>query len=102
MDYISGDFPEMTTTLSTKGQVVIPRKLREACGLEPGAKLRVKPLKGGGMTLRPEGAKPRPSDALLGLLPRKKRKSLSARDMDRAIMKAVRESDARTKSPVKQ
>lgn len=43
------------TTLSTKGQVVIPKALREACGWQPGISLTVEAVPQG-LLLRP--AKP--------------------------------------------
>lgn len=39
-------------TVSTKGQIVIPKKVREILGLRPGAKVSVR-LKGDEITLRP-------------------------------------------------
>ena len=51
-----------TTTLSTKYQLVIPRRIRERMGLVPGAKLTVLD-KGGVIVLVPE----RPLRSLRGL-----------------------------------
>ncbi len=42
----------MTITLSSKCQVVIPRRFRRRLGLEPGLKLEVS-LKDGGVLMRP-------------------------------------------------
>jgi AbrB family looped-hinge helix DNA binding protein len=46
-----------TTTLSSKGQLVIPTALRRALRLEPGDRLRVS-LQDGRLVLEPEQAQP--------------------------------------------
>ncbi len=50
-------------TVSTKGQIVIPKEVRESLGLRPGAKIDVK-LKGDEITLKP--MKENISDKLYG------------------------------------
>jgi antitoxin PrlF len=40
------------TSLSTKGQIIIPKSIREALGLRPGVKIIVE-LEGDGVILRP-------------------------------------------------
>ncbi|MGH8018917.1 MAG: AbrB/MazE/SpoVT family DNA-binding domain-containing protein [Opitutaceae bacterium] len=47
----------MTTTVSTKGQIVIPRSARQKLGIRPGDKLSTKIVEGS-LVLRPVG-KPR-------------------------------------------
>lgn len=42
----------MAVTLSTKGQIVIPKRIREALGLRPGAKFVIE-LEGDRLILRP-------------------------------------------------
>jgi AbrB family looped-hinge helix DNA binding protein len=42
-----------TTTLSSKGQVIIPKPLREALHWEPGQQLEVIGVDGGGILLKP-------------------------------------------------
>ena len=51
-----------TVTLSTKGQLVIPREVRDRLGLEPGARITLLE-KGGVVYLVPE----RPLEALRGI-----------------------------------
>ena len=46
----------MTTTLSTKGQVVLPQAARRKLGLQPGARFACA-VRDGGIFLKPEGAK---------------------------------------------
>jgi len=48
----------METKISTKGQVVLPSRLRERLGLRPGDALDVK-LEGGAIVLRPRRARRR-------------------------------------------
>jgi AbrB family looped-hinge helix DNA binding protein len=45
----------MTTTLSSKGQVVLPRAARQRLGLKPGVKFDCR-VKGNEIVLRPQGA----------------------------------------------
>lgn len=42
----------LTTTMSSKGHIIIPRKVREDLGLEPGVRLEVT-QQAGSLTLRP-------------------------------------------------
>jgi AbrB family looped-hinge helix DNA binding protein len=42
-----------TTTLSSKGQVIIPKPLRDALHWEPGQQLEVIGVDGGGILLKP-------------------------------------------------
>ncbi len=58
-----------TVTMSTKGQIVIPRELRERLGWGEGTRLEVL-SQGGGVVLRPARAFPAVSvDDLVGCLP---------------------------------
>jgi len=60
----------MTTTLSSKGQVVLPRLARTKLGLIPGTKLRCE-VHGDSIVLKPEIPRPRATqlvvDKLTGL-----------------------------------
>ena len=51
----------MTTTLTSKGQVTIPKRVRDALGLKPGSKVEIGIEVGGVATLKPVG-KARKSD----------------------------------------
>lgn len=59
----------VTTTLSTKGQIIIPREMRERRGWSAGLSLEVVE-QGDSLILRPVRAVPRTTvDDLLGCLP---------------------------------
>ena len=47
----------MTTTLSSKGQVVLPAAVRRRLGLRPGTSFRCT-VKGGGIVLTPDTVRP--------------------------------------------
>ena len=47
----------MTTTLSSKGQVVLPQEARRKLGLHPGARFACA-VRDGGIFLKPESQKP--------------------------------------------
>jgi AbrB family looped-hinge helix DNA binding protein len=78
-----------TTVLSQKGQVVIPKKLREQRGWEPGLRLAVEPTPDG-LVLRPlEATRAEVAASLLGIVGyRGPRRSLA--DMEAAIRKGAR------------
>jgi len=46
----------MTTTITVKGQVTLPKKVREAVGLKPGDKVEVRPTASGGVYIEKPGA----------------------------------------------
>lgn len=79
----------VTTTLSEKGQVVIPKVLRDQRGWEPGLRLVVEPTPEG-LTLRPlQATRAEAAATLLGFTNyRGPRRSL--RDMDLAIRRGAR------------
>ncbi len=74
-----------TVTLSTKGQLTIPRQLRDALGLAPGARLQASIDPQGRLVLVP--AKYEPED-LFRNRPEVWR-TMGLEDMDRAISAAV-------------
>ncbi len=47
---------EMTTTITVKGQVTLPKKVREAVGLKPGDKVEVRATATGGVYIEKPGA----------------------------------------------
>jgi AbrB family looped-hinge helix DNA binding protein len=51
----------MSTTVTSKGQVTIPKRMRDAIGIKPGSKIEFEYKPGVGLTLKPLG-KPRKSD----------------------------------------
>jgi antitoxin PrlF len=51
----------MSTTVTSKGQVTIPKRARDATGIKPGSKVEVEARPGVGIVIKPLG-KPRKSD----------------------------------------
>jgi AbrB family looped-hinge helix DNA binding protein len=45
----------MSTTVTSKGQVTIPKRMRDAVGLKPGSKVEFEYRPGIGLTLKPLG-----------------------------------------------
>ncbi|HWN50966.1 MAG TPA: AbrB/MazE/SpoVT family DNA-binding domain-containing protein [Xanthobacteraceae bacterium] len=46
----------MTTTITVKGQVTLPKKVRDAVGLKPGDKVEVRATASGGIYIEKPGA----------------------------------------------
>jgi AbrB family looped-hinge helix DNA binding protein len=89
--------PPMTTHMSTKGQVVIPRALRDALGLRSGMPLSVQRINGGIM-LKPAKNEPHPIMALAGAFHKPGAKPMSDRQMRKLFMDHVVAMDEATKS----
>lgn len=51
----------MATSMTSKGQVTVPKKIRDHLGLEPGMKIEFELDTKGHVVLRGVGAKPKPS-----------------------------------------
>jgi AbrB family looped-hinge helix DNA binding protein len=49
----------MTATVTAKGQITIPKAVRDALGIKPGSKVDFKPLDGGQIALVKQGPKPK-------------------------------------------
>lgn len=80
-----------TTTLSTKGQIIIPKEIRERHGWGPGLSLEVVE-QGDSILLRPVRALPRTTvDDLLGCLPYHGRPK-TLEEMEAGIAKGARKS----------
>ena len=78
-----------TVTLSSKGQLTIPRQMREALGLAPGARLQASIDRHGRLVLVPSKYEP---EDLFRHRPAVDR-VLSLEDMDRAIADAAGRED---------
>jgi antitoxin PrlF len=78
-----------TVTLSSKGQLTIPRVLRDALGLAPGARLQASVDPQGRLVLVPSRYEP---EDLFRHRPRVSR-VMSIEEMDEAIAAAVSRSD---------
>ena len=87
------------TRVSSKGQMIIPKRVREALGLKQGTELAVELLPGGGFAARPKAtdhvAQVR---RLAGSLSRYAKGRGSARSDDAAILRVVARDDARIRS----
>jgi antitoxin PrlF len=74
-------------TLTSKGQITIPREVREALRLGPGDRVEFLIEKSGKVVVRP--GKGDVAD-LKGFLQRKERRAVSLEEMDRAIARGHR------------
>jgi AbrB family looped-hinge helix DNA binding protein len=79
-----------TVTLTSKGQLTIPRQLRDALGLAPGARLQASIDRDGRLVLVPSKYEP---EDLFRDRPKVNR-AMTLEDMDRAIALAVVGEDA--------
>jgi AbrB family looped-hinge helix DNA binding protein len=78
-----------SATVTSKGQITIPKRVRQALRLSPGDRIEFSIEKGGKVTVR--AGKGDVAD-LKGLLHRRGRKIVSLAEMDRAIAKGHRSS----------
>jgi AbrB family looped-hinge helix DNA binding protein len=76
-----------TATLTSKGQMVIPKAVRDQLGLQPGDNLDFITQENGDVLIRPAIEDIR---RLKGLLHRPSRASVSLEDMEQAIRKRAR------------
>ena len=75
-----------SATLTSKGQVTIPKPVRDALGLETGDRVQFRTAPDGSIRLE---ATKRDALSLAGLLHRPGRNKLSVAEMDAAIARAV-------------
>src|SRR5690349_18690412 len=88
-DNLTGVLPMETTRLSTKGQIILPKSIREKRGWRPGTSFMVEETKEG-VLLRPAPLfPPKTIDEVFGCL-RYTGKPASMADMDRAIEQEIR------------
>lgn len=83
--------PTIKITVSSRGQLVIPKEVRDACGIHGGSEIQVKTREDGVIELRP--LKRHVADLFKNLPPPKS----PAVDIDDAIADTVEENDERTK-----
>jgi AbrB family looped-hinge helix DNA binding protein len=76
-----------TATVTSKGQVTIPRAVRRALGLETGSQVELEVTAGGRATLAPHL---HDITELFNLVPDAKRRRMSLADMERAIAEGAR------------
>lgn len=77
----------MFATVSEKGQVTLPKKLRDLMGIQPGARLDFQVAEDGTLRVRLQA---RGADSLFGLLARPGQPALALEQMDQAVTDAVR------------
>ena len=78
-----------TTTVSSKGQVILPKAIRDALGWKPGTKLRVENTKDGVLLKAGPIFPPTTVDEVFGCL-KYDGPPLSIEDMDRAVEREAR------------
>lgn len=76
-----------TATVTTKGQITIPKEVRKRLGIEIGDRLNVLPEEDGSILTRPIAGTVR---ELGGLLHRRGQRSVSIGDMDQSIARRAR------------
>jgi AbrB family looped-hinge helix DNA binding protein len=77
------------STLTSKGQVTIPKPIRDALGVRPGDRVRFVRLDNGTVVVEPETVDVR---SLQGMFKHRVKRRISVEEMDEAIAKAVVES----------
>ena len=88
--------PKQTTVVSTKGQVILPKAVRDQRGWKPGTKLTVEETPDG-VLLKPEPLfPPTTNEEVYGCL-KWNGPPISLEEMDAAITDEVRERDARSR-----
>jgi antitoxin PrlF len=76
----------LRSTVTSKGQVTIPKEVRDQMGLKPGDRIDFVKDRTGRFTLKPINTDFR---ALRGILKSKRTKPLSIREMDEAIARGA-------------
>ena len=83
-----------TAMVSDKGQVTLPKALRERLGIQPGSRLAFRIAADGSLNVQ---VLAKGSDALFGLLAKPGEPTRSLNEMDAAITATVRERAGRTR-----
>jgi len=84
----------MLTTLTSKGQMTLPKSVRDDLNLKPGDQIEVV-KEGGRYVLRPRN---RPAGELYGILHRPGDKAMTTEEMDEALGRALAEDDERIRA----
>lgn len=85
----------MVVTVTDKGQLTVPKPIRERFGIQPGSKLDFEPMPDGTLRVRVLG---RGAGNLFGLLHRSREKSRTLAEMDVGIAQAVSARNKRSKA----
>ncbi len=84
-----------TTKLSAKGQVVLPKRVRDAHGWKPGAEFVVESTPAGVLLRLRSGKRTGKVADLAGMLKRPGQKPLTIEEMDAAVAAAMKSRHAR-------
>lgn len=84
----------MLATVTDKGQLTVPKAIRDQFGIAPGSKLDFEPQADGSLRVR---VLSRGAGSLFGLLHRPGAKAKSIEEMDSGIAKAVAARNQRSK-----
>ena len=84
----------MLATVTTKGRVTVPKKIRDKTGIAPGTRLDFEVQGDGTLRVR---VLTRGADSLFGLVHRPRVKARSIEAMDQGIAKAVAVRNRRTR-----
>jgi AbrB family looped-hinge helix DNA binding protein len=87
-----------TVKLSSKGQVVIPKEIREANHWQPGATFNIAATAAGLMLMPVPLFTPTTNEQVAGCLHRSGRKKLTEHDMDAAVRSMAKERDEASKT----
>lgn len=88
----------MLATVTDKGQVTVPKEIRDQLGIGPGSKLDFQIEADGSLRVR---ALKRGAADLFGLLHDSKRAAVSVEQMNAALGRRVAEDDARIRRPAR-
>ena len=87
----------VTTTLSSKGQMIVPKRIRDALALKPGDDLVVE-LEPDGFSVRTRHNRKGAIERLSGSLKQPGRRPMSIAEMDQAVRDKALAEDRRTRS----
>jgi antitoxin PrlF len=82
----------MEAIVSDKGQITVPKSVRDQLGIRPGSRLTVEVQSDGSIRMRPMG---RGSQGLFGLLHDPARAAVSVADMNQGVGEHLAQEDAR-------
>jgi AbrB family looped-hinge helix DNA binding protein len=85
----------MLVTVTDKGQLTVPKAIRDRFGIEPGSKLDFEPQADGTLRVR---VLSRGAASLYGLLHRPGRKAKTVEEMDKGVGEAAVARDKRSKT----
>lgn len=87
------------TRVSSKGQMIIPKRVRDALGLKKGTELAVELLPGGGFAARPKApGLVAQVKGIAGMLSRRRKPRWPGLTDDEALLRMIAEDDARIRA----